>query len=248
MIETKKIDNSFTIKENKTDNPKIKNEDLTKKDVLYKNNIKNVPTKTVNKPEPKSNKESFAGLVNAGVGLGGGNTRSGGPTGAMFGTGQYATSGTSFEICPLPFPWNEQCFNFSPPTFDSFMESVGLGMLSDDIKQFWEDQIKPGLEDAKNLFDNLWTEIENLWGRLDPIKNFLSLVKLFISPIIQILINILEIVIYALQPLLNSYFGGAATLYFLYYYLFPALFLISAILSAANALMGIINQIRGVEL
>tara|TARA_B100001996_G_scaffold314562_1_gene257200 strand:+ start:272 stop:985 length:714 start_codon:yes stop_codon:yes gene_type:complete len=237
MIETKKIDNSFTIKENKTDNPKIKNEDLTKKDVLYKNNIKNVPTKTVNKPEPKSNKESF------GAGYGGAATG-----GTMFGGGGYIASGISNEICPLPFPWNEQCFNFSPPTFDSFMESVGLGTLTDELKEFWNNQIKPGLEEAKGVFDDLWAEIEQIWGRLDPIKNFLSLVKLFISPIIQVLIHILEIVIYALQPLLNSYFGGAATLYFLYYYLFPALFLISAILSMANALMGIINQIRGVEL
>tara|TARA_B100001094_G_scaffold332477_1_gene404737 strand:+ start:1695 stop:2342 length:648 start_codon:yes stop_codon:yes gene_type:complete len=214
MIKTKKIDNSFTIKENKTDNPKIKNEDLEKKPFLYKNNIKNVPTKTVNEPEPKLNKESF---------------------------------GNEVKICPLPPPLNNQCVRWTPPTWDEFMAHIGMDNLVSDLQTFWEDEVEVGLNETVNIFNDVWSEIQKIWGRLDPIANILELISLFLHPIFQVLIAAFKIIFDAISPLMNSYFGAGAGIYFLYFYLFPSLFLISGVLSMSNALMGIINQIRGVE-
>ena len=222
MSETKKIDNTFTIKENKSDdtkpleNPeymlkisKDENGNVTKKAILYKNRMKYAPIKTIKITDPNAkiihNKEPFG-------------------------------------------------FGFNG---EDILKALNINKLFGIIKG-WFRPITEGISEVLNS-NELTTIVENLknWdpaGDLtrifedfDIITILTKVLTIIVQPFVEVMGIMFGVLYKILQPFIAMFIPSATVLWF-YYCLIPALLLISGLLSLANASMGIMNQLRGIEL
>jgi len=235
MSETKKIDNTFTIKENKSDdtkpleNPeymlkisKDENGNVTKKAILYKNKMKYAPIKTIKLTDDNvkilHNKEPFG-----------------------FARG--------LNILGL--------FTIDIPEPKDILSQLRIDDVFDEIKS-WFDPIIEGINNAVDLskLEELTNKLKN-WNPIEDLteafKNFdiISIMKSILTIIVQPFVEVMGIMFGILYEILKPFiamFIPSATVLWFYYCLIPALLLISGLLSLANASMGIMNQLRGIEL
>ena len=234
MSETKKIDNTFTIKENKSDdtkpleNPeymlkisKDENGNVTKKAILYKNRMKYAPIKTIKLTDDNvkiiHNKEPF---------------------------GFAAT----LNILGIPI---------NIPSPEEILSKLGIGDVFNEIKG-WFDPIIEGINNAvdlsklKDLTDKLqnWNPVEDLtrvFEGFDIITIITKVLTVIVQPFVEVMGIMFGLLYEILKPFIAMFIPSATVLWF-YYCLIPALLLISGLLSLANASMGILNQLRGIEL
>ena len=234
MSETKKIDNTFTIKENKSDdtkpleNPeymlkisKDENGNVTKKAILYKNRMKYAPIKTIKLTDDNvkiiHNKEPF---------------------------GFAAT----LNILGIPI---------NIPSPEEILSKLGIGDVFNEIKG-WFDPIIEGINNAvdlsklKDLTDKLqnWNPVEDLtrvFEGFDIITIITKVLTVIVQPFVEVMGIMFGLLYEILKPFIAIFIPSATVLWF-YYCLIPALLLISGLLSLANASMGILNQLRGIEL
>ena len=228
MSETKKIDNTFTIKENKSDDTKPleipeymlkiskdENGNVTKKAILYKNRMKYAPIKTIKLTDDNvkiiHNKESFG--------------------------------------------FNP--FNINIPSPEEILRELGIDAIFNEIKG-WFDPIIEGINNAvdlsklKDLTDKLqnWNPVEDLtrvFEGFDIITIITKVLTVIVQPFVEVMGIMFGLLYEILKPFIAIFIPSATVLWF-YYCLIPALLLISGLLSLANASMGILNQLRGIEL
>ncbi len=234
MSETKKIDNTFTIKENKSDdtkplkNPeymlkisKDENGNVTKKAILYKNRMKYAPIKTIKLTDDNvkiiHNKEPF---------------------------GFAAT----LNILGIPI---------DIPSPEEILRRLGIGEVFEEIGK-WFEPITQGINNAvdlsklKDLTDKLknWDPVGDLtrvFEDFDIITIITKVLTVIVQPFVEVMGIMFGLLYEILKPFIAIFIPSATVLWF-YYCLIPALLLISGLLSLANASMGIMNQLRGIEL
>tara|TARA_B100000073_G_scaffold210878_1_gene175194 strand:- start:1343 stop:1888 length:546 start_codon:yes stop_codon:yes gene_type:complete len=120
-------------------------------------------------------------------------------------------------------------------------------------KAIYKEKFQPSWPpDFSSLGDEIQTILKDFVDKIntlfDPLNMLKELLEVFILPFIQIMGFIFQLVFVNVSEILKKYFiSGAAGIWF-YYYLIPALLIISSLLSLANASMGILNQLRGIEL